>query len=178
MTRKITYPFSTKHKFTCLAILKNADLTWLSQCCRDKFPFRIILLSLLSQHTAFLIFTRRECRMWYTMKFKILVAEKRMLPRSKLIIALVIFLSILSWRALPRELAVLTGLGIQRGPRISNFESSSLECFAAIGDWCLNWYAAPKYVSWESPPLGNKSCLWNCNNVGVSTERYVCMSQW
>ena len=176
MTRKITYPFSTKHKFTCLAILKNADLTWLSQCCRDKFPFRIILLSLLSQHTAFLIFTRRECRMWYTMKFKILVTEKRTIPTSTLIIAVIIFLSILSWWAFPRDLTLLNELRVQRVSTISNLESS-VECFAAIGDWCLNWYA-PKYVSWESPPLGNKSCLWNCNNVGLSTERYVCMSQW
>ncbi len=105
------------------------------------------------------------------MKFKKLVTEKRALPGAQhfnLIISIIIILAILFWRGLPFESISLDGSGNHKvAIQILNTESSA-QCFAAIGDWCNLWYTAPKYIAWKSPPRGNKSCLWNCNNAGVS----------
>jgi hypothetical protein len=110
------------------------------------------------------------------MKFKKLVTEKRaFLGPQHLIIAqtIIIFivLALLFWRAaLPVELTSFKGATDQKVPSQNLDTESSASCFGAIGSWCHDWHQSPKYVAWKPPPRGNKSCLWNCNNAGVSSS--------
>lgn len=39
-------------------------------------------------------------------------------------------------------------------------------CWGTKGTWCKDWLQQ-KSFPWTPPPRGNKTCLWDCNRVGV-----------
>lgn len=43
----------------------------------------------------------------------------------------------------------------------------SSKCAGTKGDFCKLW-GSREVIPWSPPPRGDKPCLWNCNQVGVS----------